>query len=335
MVDISDMGFTYRLIGLQQADRNQQTITVDYCPLRTISKSSNDSFIIVDALKGRCSYTLGQIPTGIYEKVETLGKIITPLLPVHNMPSGNQDPLSLQPTILEILYEHNYPKNISIISHTGNKQFIGNRMLTVRYSLQNIGSDEIKINPSSLSDSQRLIVTNLASWVKDRAWEHLRERIMQKSGQNVSKSSRFKVFISYKRNSSSDSVAEAIASRLGQIGIDVWLDKWEIKAGESVTGKIGEGFKDTCACLIFLTASYSDSAWCTKEMNTALNKAIEEKMLIIPCLIESCNKPELLKDLRHVDFINCDDAKFEVNLRLITDSIYKVDYNPYRQLSSQ
>lgn len=46
-----------------------------------------------------------------------------------------------------------------------------------------------------------------------------------------------KVFISY--NSKDKPIVESFGQFLVEQGIDVWFDKWEIKAGESLTDKIG------------------------------------------------------------------------------------------------
>ncbi len=121
-----------------------------------------------------------------------------------------------------------------------------------------------------------------------------------------------------------------MAHRLSQQGMNVWFDKWEVMAGDSVPGRIGEGFKDSDACLIFMSREYSGSNWCTKEMNTALTKAINEHLTIIPSLIEPCDVPELLKDIKRVDFIEPTASEFEKKLAEVTDAIYKVDLNPYR-----
>ena len=81
---------------------------------------------------------------------------------------------------------------------------------------------------------------------------------------------------------------------------------------------------------VFLESHFSSSDWCTKEMNTAITKAMGEGFTIIPILVEDCEKPELLKDLKHVNLIEPDAAEFEQRLSEITDAIYRVDLNPFR-----
>jgi len=139
--------------------------------------------------------------------------------------------------------------------------------------------------------------------MKQQAWEHLTNNVREISGQPPMVSGAHQVFISYKQKTKSEKIAETIAERLSQQGIRVWFDKWKINAGDSITGKIGEGFEHSDACLIFLSQGFSSSNWCTKEMNVALTEAINGRLTVIPSLIETCSVPELLKDLKRVDFI--------------------------------
>jgi len=170
----------------------------------------------------------------------------------------------------------------------------------------------------------------IATWDRLLATSRLMNRVKVANKQSVVESIPKKVFISYKKQSKSENIAEKIAHKLSQKGIEVWFDKWEITAGDSIPGKIEEGFTNIDACIIFINREYSMSAWCTKEMNTAITKGINETLKIIPSLVENCCVPELLKDQRRVDFINPTQDEFEAKFKEITNSIFKVDPNPYR-----
>ena len=93
--------------------------------------------------------------------------------------------------------------------------------------------------------------------MKQQAWEHLINNVREISGQPPMVSGAHQVFISYKQKTKSEQIAETIAERLSQQSITVWFDKWEINAGDSITGKIGEGFEHSDACLIFLSQGYA------------------------------------------------------------------------------
>jgi len=314
---ISDLIFSFSFHSLHDVKRSP-ALYVQYSPLIL---DVNGSLSEVQMLFGDFALVWEKLPSGIHQKLETLEKVVATLLPSYEVDAMRSGPLALEATIrgVECEYRTKPPENRP--SH-----------LTVEYSFptQPNHCDRTDFEWESLSRSQQLVVSNIASWVKKQAWEHLANKVREVIGRPPLERRSHKAFISYKKNSSAEQVAENIANRLAQQGINVWFDKWEIKAGDSVTGKLGEGFKGSDACLVFLSHEYDESKWCTKEMNTALAKAIGENLTIIPSLVEACNVPELLKELKRVDFIGPTATEFEQKLQEITDAIYKVDLNPYR-----
>ena len=271
-------------------------------------------------LSGRFKFNLDELPVDVSQKLESLEKLVVSFLPSYKAGTNNINPLTLGASVREILCSYRTKPEVKIPIR-----------LTVRYSFPTAPSQTTVTNIQwdSLSRSQQLLVSNTASWVKNKAWEHLTNQVMRVSGQPTLSSRPHKIFISYKKNSIAENVAEHIALRLSQQGINVWFDKWELRAGDSILGKIGEGFVGIDACLIFLNHEYNWDNWCTREMNIALAKAISEDLMIIPSLVEVCDVPELFKDLRRMDFIEPTAVEFEKKLQEITDSIYKVDLNPY------
>lgn len=291
---------------------------VSYSPL---IKDNVGNFSAVRELAGDFSFAGEHMLAQITQKIQTLERILGMLLPSYEIPIGGSPPLRVEPIINSIICSYftmpptSEPNQLSVLYY---------------FRTQRSQHTQLEVPWDSLSRSQQLAVGNIASWVKNKSWEHLANKIREVSGQSNLTSRPHKVFISYKRNSKSEEVAEVVAHRLSQQGMNVWFDKWEVMAGDSVPGRIGEGFKDSDACLIFMSREYSGSNWCTKEMNTALTKAINEHLTIIPSLIEPCDVPELLKDIKRVDFIEPTASEFEKKLAEVTDAIYKVDLNPYR-----
>jgi len=313
---ISDLSFGYDFHPEERGE-NFLCLNIQYTPL---IQKTDGSFSSVSQLSGYVSVDWGRnLPPEIYQKLETLQRVVMSFLPSYEINVGGS--LKIQPTIREIFchYYTKPPKGVP-------------SQLSALYFFSTAPNQTTQANLEwdSLSRSQQLVVSNVASWVKEQAWEDLANRIRVISGQPVEAIKAHKVFVSYKRRSKSEPVAETIAHRLSQQHIEVWLDKWEIKAGDSVPSKIGEGFKDSDACLVFLERQYSSSDWCTKEMNTALTKAINENLTVIPILVEDCDMPELLKDLKPVYLKDPSATEFEQRVAEITDAIYKVDLNPYR-----
>ncbi len=313
---ISDLSFGYDFYAEEKGE-NFLCLNIRYTPL---IQETDGRFSEVSQLSGYASVDWGRnLPPEIYQKLETLRRVVMSFLPSYEINVGGS--LKIQPTIREIFcnYYTKPPKGIP-------------SQLSVIYFFSTAPNQTTQANLEwdSLSRSQQLVIKNVASWVKKQAWEGLANRIRAISGQPAGAIRAHKVFVSYKRRSKAESDAENVAHRLSQQSITVWFDKWEIKAGDSVTGKIGEGFKDCDACLVFLESQYSSSGWCTKEMNTALTKAIKENFTVIPILVEDCDMPELLKDLKPVHLKDPSATEFEQILAEITDAIYKVDLNPYR-----
>nr|WP_294949803.1 toll/interleukin-1 receptor domain-containing protein [uncultured Mucilaginibacter sp.] len=109
------------------------------------------------------------------------------------------------------------------------------------------------------------------------------------------------VFLSY---SSMDNVfANKLALSLVENRIKVWLDKWEMQAGDSLLDKIQEGLTESSFLLVVLSENSVESAWCKKELNSGLMREIEEKKAhIIPIRIDNCKIPLFLQEKLYADF---------------------------------
>lgn len=314
---ISDLRLGYDFCP-EDKKENFLCLSIHYSPL---TQEVDGTFSAVSQLSGNVSIDWGKVSPEINQKLKTLEKILASHLPSYEINVTADDTLITKATIRQAFCHYN------ALPPTGKPS-----QLSVIYSFptQPKQSTQLNLQWDELSRSQQLAVSNVTSWAKKKAWEDLANRIRAISGQPAQVPGAHRVFLSYKQRSKAESIAEIIAHRLSQQQIEVWFDKWEIKAGDSVPGKVGEGFKESDACLVFLESQYGSSGWCTKEMNTALTKAINENFTIIPILVEDCKKPELLKDIKHVYLKDPDAQEFERKLVEITDAVYKVDLNPYR-----
>jgi len=104
-----------------------------------------------------------------------------------------------------------------------------------------------------------------------------------------------RVFVSHASEDKSKFVEE-FAKKLRMDGIDAWLDKWEMKPGDSLVDKIfEEGIKNANAIIIVLSKISVQKPWVKEEMNAGFVKRIKEKTKLIPIVIEDCEIPESLK----------------------------------------
>ena len=171
--------------------------------------------------------------------------------------------------------------------------------------------------------AKRLLDSLTASFER-KAWEDFRSRV----GLSSDSGTGLQVFISYR--SPHERFAESIAQRLGTEGIMPWFDKWDILAGDSLPGKIEEGLRESAAFIPIITADYQKGTWATEELQSAIAKRVETEYKIVPVLLENCERPELIRHLRYVDFTGQDPEKFESKVGELIDAIYGLTLNPFR-----
>lgn len=109
------------------------------------------------------------------------------------------------------------------------------------------------------------------------------------------------VFISYSTNDSD--FVEQLSMELVKHRVNVWLDKWEMKPGDSLIDKIQEGIAEASFLLVVLSNNSLDSEWCKRELKSAIMRELDEKkVIVIPILVEKCDIPLFLKDKLYADF---------------------------------
>lgn len=122
-----------------------------------------------------------------------------------------------------------------------------------------------------------------------------------------------KVFVSH---ASEDKVRFVLdfASKLREKGIDAWLDKWEIRPGDSLVDKIFEEGIGSAQVMIIVISQFSvNKAWVREELNAGIIKRIQKKAKIIPVLIDDVEVPESLKNTVRVSIRNLDSYDSELN----------------------
>ena len=88
------------------------------------------------------------------------------------------------------------------------------------------------------------------------------------------------------------------AKALRTLGVDAWVDAWELAPGDSLNDRIfDEGIKQANAFLIVLSQNSVDKKWVLDELNAALIQQLEGRTKVIPILLEKCKVPECLHSL--------------------------------------
>lgn len=109
------------------------------------------------------------------------------------------------------------------------------------------------------------------------------------------------VFLSY--NTADKEAARIIGSNLLLVGAEVWFDEWEVQAGDSIPGRIGEALEAFDVFLLLWSENASRSDWVRTELETALVRAIdEESVRIVVVRLDEQAVPVLLSRLRYLEW---------------------------------
>lgn len=125
-------------------------------------------------------------------------------------------------------------------------------------------------------------------------------------------------------HSSSDSaVVQKLAERLLREGVKPWYDKWEIRAGDSLTQKISAGIESCDAFVIVVSRASTESKWVKRELHSAIALLVEKGIRVIPARLDSAPLPSLIGDLRWTEL-----AEFEKAVKEILDAVLGRELGP-------
>lgn len=83
----------------------------------------------------------------------------------------------------------------------------------------------------------------------------------------------------------------------------VWLDEWEIAAGESLIERIQTLIQGASVLVAVFSKAAIKSIWCKREVIAGIQRELEEKrVLVVPVLLEDCELPLFLRDKKFADF---------------------------------
>jgi len=122
---------------------------------------------------------------------------------------------------------------------------------------------------------------------------------------------------------------ERLAKRLKGEGIRIWFDRWELKGGDKIGPRIGDGIRRSRRMAVVWTTSYfrSDKQWTQAETWSRQHAdVLGRQRLLLPILREDCEIPDLLADLLRIDFRS--DARFEEALTELIRAIGVSELTP-------
>lgn len=119
------------------------------------------------------------------------------------------------------------------------------------------------------------------------------------------------IFISYSQKDSD--FVDTLAANLVTAKHHVWMDRWELNIGDSLTQKIEESLTGSSAILVILSENSVSSPWCKRELTAGLVRELEERQtLVLPLVIDDCAIPLFMKDKLYADFRKDPDEAFSL-----------------------
>ncbi|MFF3419639.1 TIR domain-containing protein [Streptomyces sp. NPDC002698] len=108
------------------------------------------------------------------------------------------------------------------------------------------------------------------------------------------------MFVSYAHED--EPWARALAENLHRLGLDVWLDQWEVAGGDLVASRLQDGLAKAGAVVVVVSRHWMDSGWCGEEFAASVTAAVERGQRLIPVLLGEVTLPPFLASRLRVDF---------------------------------
>jgi hypothetical protein len=112
----------------------------------------------------------------------------------------------------------------------------------------------------------------------------------------------YDVFVSY--NSNDREWAEQFASELRELGVRVWFDQWELRAGRTWMDELETAIQES-ASITILVGQSGLGPWEQVELRQALNNLVQHRCPVIPVIlpgVERFELPPFLKQSEHIDY---------------------------------
>jgi hypothetical protein len=119
----------------------------------------------------------------------------------------------------------------------------------------------------------------------------------------------FDVFISY--GHADASWVHGLAEDLHQAGLDVFLDKWEIGAGDVVVHQLERGLLNSRNGVLVVSPASVERPWVLQEYAVMVDRAVANKQRLIPVLLGDVEVPPFAAIRLWVDFRGVDGSEYE------------------------
>jgi hypothetical protein len=110
------------------------------------------------------------------------------------------------------------------------------------------------------------------------------------------------VFISHRGEDIA--LAEQLAMELRRAGFEVWLDKWNIRVGDSIIGKINAGLENARYLILCYSEAGVLSPWMSREWMAALAQQLNGyEVKVLPVRLSGGKPPAIMADIKYADLV--------------------------------
>ncbi len=135
-----------------------------------------------------------------------------------------------------------------------------------------------------------------------------------------------RVFLSHATEDKDRFVLE-FAGSLRAMGLDVWLDHWEIRPGDSLVEKIfEEGIGGADAVILVISSWSVDKPWVRQELDASVVARIQRGTLLIPVVLDGCEPPVSLQATLYIRVDDLDELDEPVGK--VVDSVFGYTAKP-------
>jgi hypothetical protein len=126
---------------------------------------------------------------------------------------------------------------------------------------------------------------------------------------NISTEKLGTLFVSY--SSEDRGFVDKLVSLLDQHAWKVWYDRREVVVGDSIIDKVNAGLSEAVALVAVLSKSSVKKPWVLREINSSLERQLQSTgFQVLPVLMEKCELPPLIADIKYADFSQSFEAGF-------------------------
>jgi hypothetical protein len=107
------------------------------------------------------------------------------------------------------------------------------------------------------------------------------------------------VFVSYAHEDKP--FAHSLAGALGERSCSVWVDEFELRAGDSLTERVAGALTSADFVITLISSASVSSQWCRRELQMALSTGLASgRTIVLPVRLGSVTMPPSLTDLVYV-----------------------------------